>query len=250
MGKKRIIPCLDIKDGRVVKGISFEGLADIGDPLELAEYCDAEGADELVVLDISATVEGRATSADIFRQIASRIRIPLTVGGGIASIADIERMLALGAAKVSMGSAIFERPEFLGEAAESFGSKRLVAAIDASRNEETNSWEVCIRGGKVKTGRDVIEWAKEVERLGAGEILLTSMDADGHKTGYDLGLTGAVAEAVKIPIIASGGAGKKEDFLAVFTKTKASGALAASLFHRREIAIGELKSYLLKEGMG
>lgn len=241
---KRIIPCLDLKEGRVVKGVSFVNLKEAGDPVELAVRYEEEGADELVLLDISATTEGRKTALNTIEKVAQAINIPLTVGGGIKSLEDMKRVLQAGANKVSLNSAAISQPSLIQEGAESLGSQYLVVAIDAKFNPALGNWEVYTQGGKKGTGLDVVAWAQEVVKLGAGEILLTSMDCDGHKQGYDLGLTKAVCEAVSIPVIASGGAGSKEDFWEVFEKTGVSAALAASIFHYQETSIQNIKNYL------
>ncbi len=239
---RRIIPCLDINKGRVVKGVNFINLIDAGDPVENAKVYNSEGADELVFLDITATYEERNIMVDVAKRVAKEIFIPFTVGGGIRTLEDIRNLLKVGADKISINSAAVKNPEFLKEASKTFGSSTIVVAIDAKRSG--NSWNVFVSGGRIDTGIDAIEWAKKVEELGAGEILLTSMDRDGTKAGYDLELTEKIASSVNIPVIASGGAGKKEDFLDVFHKTKASAALAASLFHFRELSIGEIKNFL------
>lgn len=245
---KRIIPCLDVKDGRVVKGVNFAGLQDIADPVEQAAYYDREGADELVFLDISASAEGRQTLLDLVARTAEQLSIPLTVGGGIKSIDDIARILQAGAAKVSISTAAVLNPDLIREAAEIFGSRCLVVAIDAKRVDESR-WEVYTHGGSRPSGRDALAWARQVEELGAGEILLTSMDRDGTKAGYDLELTRAVAEAVSIPVIASGGAGKLEHLLEVLTQGKAAAALVASIFHYRQYTIAQAKEYLQTRGV-
>jgi len=244
---RRIIPCLDVHDGRVVKGVNFVNLRDAGDPVEAARAYDAAGADELVFLDITATFEARSILLEIVKKVAESVFIPFTVGGGVRSLEDARALLLAGADKVSVNSAAVKRPELITELAEHFGSQAVVLAIDAKR--KGNSWEVYVKGGREPTGLDAIEWAKEGERLGAGEILLTSMDKDGTKAGYDLDLTRAVAEAVSIPVIASGGAGTKEHFLEAFEKGKADAALAASVFHFGEIPVPELKRYLLEKGL-
>ncbi|MBN2122589.1 imidazole glycerol phosphate synthase subunit HisF [Candidatus Micrarchaeota archaeon] len=244
---KRIIPCLDVKERRVVKGINFVGLRDAGGPVELARVYYEEGADELVFLDISATTEGRRTMVDVAREVAQEIFIPFTIGGGIRSVENIGALLKAGADKVSLNSAAISNPALIGEAAEEFGSQAVVVAIDAKRNGER--WEVYSRSGTTNTALDAIEWAKKAASLGAGEILLTSIDRDGTKEGFNIALTRAVAEAVEVPVIASGGAGKMEDFLEAFRQTKASAALAASLFHYGEIRIGDLKKYLKENGV-
>jgi len=244
---RRIIPCLDVHDGRVVKGVNFINLRDAGDPVEAARAYDAAGADELVFLDITATYEARSIMLEIVKKVAESVFIPFTVGGGVRSLEDARELLLAGADKVSVNSAAVRRPELLTELAEHFGSQAVVLAIDAKRKGD--SWEVYVKGGREPTGLDAIEWAKEGERLGAGEILLTSMDKDGTKDGYDLELTRAVAEAVSIPVIASGGAGIREHFFEAFTEGKADAALAASVFHFGEIPIPELKAYLLEKGL-
>jgi len=244
---RRIIPCLDVHDGRVVKGVNFVNLRDAGDPVEAARAYDAAGADELVFLDITATFEARSILLEIVKKVAESVFIPFTVGGGVRSLEDARALLLAGADKVSVNSAAVKRPELIIELAEHFGSQAVVLAIDAKRKGD--SWEVYVKGGREPTGLDAIEWAREGERLGAGEILLTSMDKDGTKAGYDLDLTRAVAEAVSIPVIASGGAGTKEHFLEAFEKGKADAALAASVFHFGEIPVPELKRYLLEKGL-
>lgn len=246
---KRIIPCLDVKEGRVVKGVSFVNLRDAGDPVELAELYSEEGADELVFLDISASHEGRQTMVEVIRQTAAKVTIPFTVGGGINSVEDMRRVLRAGADKVSMNTSAVNRPELVREGAEVFGSQCVVVAIDAKWNEEQQKWEVYTHGGRTATGLDAVEWARRVEQLGAGEILLTSMNTDGHKDGFDVKLTRAISEAVGIPVIASGGAGNAEHFLEAFTEGKADAGLAASIFHYKEVSIGEVKSYLKEKGV-
>lgn len=247
MYAKRIIPCLDVKNGRVVKGMSFVNLVDAGDPVECAIQYDKQGADELVFLDITASSDSRSIVVDMVKRVADSIFIPFTVGGGIRSVDDFNEILRAGADKVSVNSAAIKRPELINEAAQKFGSQCVVAAIDAKR--EGDSWEVYINGGRVPMGIDAIEWAVECERRGAGEILLTSMDEDGQKKGYDLALTSAVSERVNIPVIASGGAGALEHFYDAFTEGKADAVLAASLFHFGEIPIPELKAYLRDKGI-
>lgn len=242
MYAKRIIPCLDVKNGRVVKGMSFVNLVDAGDPVECAKQYDKQGADELVFLDITASSDSRNIVTDMVRRVADSIFIPFTVGGGIRSVDDFNEILRAGADKVSVNSAAIKRPELINEASQKFGSQCVVVAIDAKRKGE--SWEVYINGGRVPMGIDAVEWAVECERRGAGEILLTSMDEDGQKKGYDLALTRAVSEKVNIPVIASGGAGALEHFYDAFTEGKADAVLAASLFHFGEIPIPELKKYL------
>jgi len=244
---RRIIPCLDVHAGRVVKGVNFVNLRDAGDPVEAARAYDAAGADELVFLDITATFEARAIMLDIVKRVAESVFIPFTVGGGVRSLDDARALLLAGADKVSVNSAAVRRPELISELARHFGSQAVVLAIDAKQKGDT--WEVYVKGGREPTGLDAVEWAREGERLGAGEILLTSMDKDGTKEGYDLALTRAVAEAVGIPVIASGGAGRIEHFLEAFTEARADAALAASVFHFGEIPIPELKRYLADQGV-
>lgn len=247
MYAKRIIPCLDVKNGRVVKGMSFVNLVDAGDPVECAIQYDKEGADELVFLDITASSDARNIVTDMVKRVADCIFIPFTVGGGIRSVDDFNEILRAGADKVSVNSAAIKRPELIREASQKFGSQCVVAAIDAKRKGE--SWEVYLNGGRVPTGLDAIEWAVKCEKLGAGEILLTSMDEDGQKKGYDIALTKAVSERVNIPVIASGGAGALEHFYDALTEGKADAVLAASLFHFGEIPIPELKTYLRNKGI-
>lgn len=244
MHAKRIIPCLDVSGGRVVKGVNFVNLIDAGDPVECARIYDEAGADELVFLDITASSDARETVVDMVERVAKTVFIPFTVGGGIRTVEDFRKILNAGADKVSVNSAAIKRPELISEAAEKFGSQCVVCAIDAKRKSDNTGWEVYLNGGRVNTGIDAIEWAKEVERLGAGEILLTSMDCDGTKAGYDNFLTSIVSENAGIPVIASGGAGTLEHFYDAFTKGKADAVLAASLFHFKEIEILELKNYL------
>lgn len=246
---KRIIPCLDVKDGRVVKGVNFVNLRDAGDPVELAALYDREGADELVFLDISASVEGRATMVEVVRQTAGEIAIPFTVGGGISTPEDMKRILRAGADKIGINTAAINNPQLILEGARRFGSQCIVVAIDAKYNEAFGEWEVYTHGGRKPTGIRALTWAKEAERLGAGEILLTSMDADGTKDGFDLALTSAVCDLLSIPVIASGGAGQKEHFYDVFTKGKADAGLAATIFHYKEIAINDLKADLKQKGV-
>jgi len=246
---KRIIPCLDVKDGRVVKGVNFVNLKEAGDPLELALYYDQCGADELVLLDISAGQEGRKTGLKIVQKIAENITIPLIVGGGINSLDDIKSVLQAGVAKVSLNTAAVLNPEFIKKAGQVFGSQRILIAIDAKFNSSWGTWEVYTHGGTRPTGRKVLEWAKEVEELGAGELLLTSMDCDGRKEGFDLPLFQEVCTLVNLPVIASGGAGSQEHFLDLFLQTKASAALAASIFHYRETSIQEIKASLKAKGV-
>ncbi len=247
MYAKRIIPCLDVKNGRVVKGMSFVNLVDAGDPVECAKQYDREGADELVFLDITASSDARGIVVDMVRRVADTIFIPFTVGGGIRSVDDFNEILRAGADKVSVNSAAIKRPELINEASQKFGSQCVVVAIDAKRKGD--SWEVYINGGRVPMGIDAVEWAVECEKRGAGEILLTSMDEDGQKKGYDLALTRAVSERVNIPVIASGGAGALEHFYDAFTEGKADAVLAASLFHFGEIPIPKLKQYLDEKGI-
>lgn len=247
MYAKRIIPCLDVKNGRVVKGVSFVNLRDAGDPVECAAQYNKVDADELVLLDITATHEGRSTMIDIVERVASTIFIPFTVGGGIRELDDFTAMLRAGADKVSVNSAAVRNPSLIEQAAYKFGSQCVVCAIDAKRRG--NSWEVYLNGGRIPTGIDALEWAKEAENRGAGEILLTSMDCDGQKNGYDNELTRAVSERVGIPVIASGGAGALEHFYDAFTEGSADAVLAASLFHFNEISIPELKAYLSGRGV-
>lgn len=247
MLSKRIIPCLDVHDGRVVKGVNFVNLRDAGDPVEQAAVYDREGADELVFLDIGASHEGRNTILDMVRRVADTIFIPFCVGGGIRTVEDIRATLLAGADKVSINSSAVKTPDLINAGAWAFGSQCIVVAIDPKRVD--GRWIVHINGGRVSTGLDAIEWAQECERRGAGEILLTSMDKDGTKSGYDLELTRTIAEAVSIPVIASGGAGKADDFYDALTLGKADAALAASLFHFNELRVGDLKSYLSGRGV-
>jgi cyclase len=244
---KRIIPCLDVKDGRVVKGVRFVDLRDAGDPVEAAVAYDAQGADELVFLDITASHEDRAIMLDVVRRTAEGVYMPLTVGGGVRSVEDVRRLLRAGADKVSLNTAALERPAVIREAAERFGSQCIVVAIDARK--DADHWTVFTHGGRRPTGRDAVAWAQEAVTLGAGEILLTSMDRDGTKDGYDLELTRAVADAVTVPVIASGGAGTLEHFREAFTEADASAALAASLFHFGTYTIAEVKRYLAERGV-
>jgi imidazole glycerol-phosphate synthase subunit HisF len=246
---KRIIPCLDIKDGRVVKGVNFVNLRDAGDPVEQARLYDEQGADELVFLDISATHEGRKTTLDLVCRVADTVFMPLTVGGGIREVDDIRNLLIAGADKVSVNSAAVKRPELLSEGAARFGAQCIVLAIDARRRVNDGGWEVFINGGRMPTGIDAVEWAIRGVELGAGEILLTSMDADGTLSGYDLKLTRTIAEAVTVPVIASGGAGTPLHFAEVLTEGKADAALAASLFHDGRLKIAELKKVLQTQGI-
>ncbi len=245
---KRIIPCLDIDRGRVVKGVNFVNLVDAGDPVEVAKAYDAIGADEIVFLDITASSDNRATAVDILSRASEQVFIPLTVGGGIRTAEDFRRMLAAGADKIAVNSAAIKNPSLITEAALKFGSQCVVLAVDAKRNGR-GSWDVYLNGGRVNTGLDAIEWAAAAEKAGAGEVLLTSMDCDGTKAGYDVELTRRVAEAVNIPVIASGGAGTMQHFADVLTRGKADAALAASLFHFGEMDMGELKTYLAGQGI-
>ena len=244
MFTKRIIPCLDVHEGRVVKGINFVNLKDAGDPVEVAAAYDKAGADELVFLDITASSDGRNTTVDLVRKVAERLFIPFTVGGGIRTVDDFKALLREGADKISVNSAAIMNPTLISEAADKFGSQCVVVAIDAKRREDGSGWSVYKNGGRVDMYMDAIEWAMKAEKLGAGEILLTSMDCDGNKSGYDIELTRMVAEHVSIPVIASGGAGDKQDFYDVFVEGKADAALAASLFHYKELDIMDLKYYL------
>jgi cyclase len=244
---KRIIPCLDVDKGRVVKGVKFQNLRDAGDPVEVAKGYEEQSADELVFLDITASAEERKIMIEVVQRVAETIFIPFTVGGGVSSLEDIRRLLSAGADKVSINTAAVKNPQLIYESAKRFGSQCIVVAIDAKRSER--GWEVYIHGGRTPTGLDAVEWAKRVESLGAGEILLTSMDADGTKKGYDIELCRTVASAVSIPVIASGGAGTMEHFYEVFTQTNVDAALAASLFHFREVSIPELKAYLKNKGV-
>lgn len=246
---KRIIPCLDVKDGRVVKGIQFVQLRDAGDPVELARIYDEQGADELVFLDISASVEGRKTMVEVVKAVASELAIPFTVGGGINSLEDMKKILRAGADKVSLNTAAVQNPELIREGADFFGSQCIVVAIDAKYDSEIGTWRVYTHGGRKPTEKKVIDWAREAMELGAGEILLTSMDSDGEKNGFDLSLTMAVSEAVTIPVIASGGAGNAEHFAEAFLEGKADAALAASIFHYKETSVQEVKSYLREKGL-
>ncbi|MDT3427339.1 cyclase [Paenibacillus forsythiae] len=246
---KRIIPCLDVKDGRVVKGVNFVNLRDAGDPVELAAIYDREGADELVFLDISASVEGRATMVEVVRRTAGEISIPFTVGGGISAPEHMKTILRAGADKIGINTAAVNNPQLILEGARRFGSQCIVVAVDAKYNENWGEWEVYTHGGRKPSGIKALEWVKEAERLGAGEILLTSMDADGTKDGFDIKLTSAVSDLVDIPVIASGGAGKIEHFYDVFTAGKADAGLAATIFHYKEIGIGDLKADLKQKGV-
>ncbi len=241
---KRIIPCLDVKDGRVVKGVSFVNLRDAGDPVEQARVYDAEGADELVFLDITASHESRDIVLDMVRAVAESVFIPFTVGGGVRTVEDMRAILLAGADKVSINSAAVKTPQLISDGAQQFGSQCVVVAIDAKRKDDGGGWEVYVHGGRVPTGLDAVAWAAEVASLGAGEILLTSMDSDGTQAGYDVELTRAVAEAVPIPVIASGGAGNLDHFHDALVHGWADAALAASLFHYRQLSIGQVKTHL------
>lgn len=246
---KRIIPCLDVKDGRVVKGINFVELRDAGDPVSVGEAYSKAGADELVFLDITATSDARQTVVDMVRKVAERVFIPFTVGGGIRTVDDMKAILREGADKCAVNSAAINRPEFISEGADKFGSQCVVVAIDARKREDGSGWNVFKNGGRIDTGLDAVEWARKAYELGAGEILLTSMDGDGTKAGYDIELTRAIADQVGIPVIASGGAGTKEHFYEALTKGGADAALAASLFHYKELEILEVKEYLRSKGV-
>ena len=243
MGAKKIVPCLDFKDGKVVKGVNFVGIKEVGDPVECAKDYEAQGADELVFLDISATNEGRKTMVESAKKVAEVVKIPFTVGGGIASVEDAKAILDAGADKVSINSAAVKNPDLINEIAKTFGSEKLVVAIDIKK-KENGDYTVVVKGGTVDAGLELVEWAKEVERRGAGAILLTSMDADGTKDGYDIPSLKAVCDAVNIPVTASGGCGKLEDFAEAFEKTTADAALAASMFHFKEVTVKEVKEYL------
>ena len=249
MFTKRIIPCLDVKNGRVVKGVNFVDLKDAGDPVEIAAAYDKAGADELVFLDITATSDARETVVEMVRKVADKVFIPFTVGGGIRTVEDFRTLLREGADKISINSAAINSPRLISDAADKFGSHCAVGAIDARKREDGKGWNVYKNGGRIDTGLDAIEWAREADKLGAGEILLTSMDCDGTKAGYDIELTRWIAENVSIPVIASGGAGTKEHFYEALTKGKADAALAASLFHYKELEIADLKDYLAERGV-
>jgi len=247
---KRIIPCLDVNKGRVVKGVNFVNLKDAGAPVKNAQFYEKQGADELVFLDITASHQRRSTTVDLAAKTAKVVFMPFTVGGGVRDISGIRELLLAGAEKVSLNTAAIKNPQLISQASKVFGKQCIVVAIDAKRCfKSKNSWEVYINGGRIATGLDVVKWAKKAEKLGAGEILLTSMDRDGTKDGFDLALTKAVSEAVKIPVIASGGAGELKHFFEVFTKTKATAALAASIFHYRQLRIKDIKDYLRKKGV-
>ncbi|GED18726.1 imidazole glycerol phosphate synthase subunit HisF [Kurthia gibsonii] len=246
---KRIIPCLDVKDGRVVKGVQFVSLRDAGDPVELATFYNEQGADELVFLDISATHEGRETMEDVVRQTAATLSIPFTVGGGIRTLEDMKRMLRAGADKVSLNSAALQNPEIIEEGARYFGSQCIVVAIDAKWSEQDNTWMVFTHGGRNRLDVEAVAWAKQAVALGAGELLVTSMDSDGEKKGFDLELMKAIRKEVNVPIIASGGAGNAEHFYTVLENADADAALAASIFHYKETSVEEVKSYLKNKGV-
>lgn len=249
MYAKRIIPCLDVHNGRVVKGVNFVNLRDAGDPVEIAKAYNAAGADELVFLDITATHEARSTVSELARRVAETVFIPFTIGGGIKSVEDFRSLLKEGADKISINSSAIRSPRLISDAADKFGRQCVVVAIDAKRRADNSGWNVYVNGGRIDTGLDALEWAAEADRMGAGEILLTSMDCDGTKTGYDIELTKAVSEAVSVPVIASGGAGTPEHFKDALTAGKADAALAASLFHFKEIEINDLKRYLRAENV-
>lgn len=249
MFTKRIIPCLDVKDGRVVKGINFVDLKDAGDPVEVAKAYDAAGADEVVFLDITASSDQRNTVVDMVRRVAENVFIPFTVGGGIRSVEDFKILLREGADKISVNSAAIDNPKLISDAAEKFGSQCVVVAIDAKKRADDSGWNIYKHGGRIDVGIDAVEWAKKAASLGAGEILLTSMDCDGTKAGYDIDLTRAISSVVSIPVIASGGAGTKEHFYEALTAGGADAALAASLFHYKELEIMELKKYLFEKGV-
>lgn len=246
---KRIIPCLDVKDGKVVKGINFVGLKEVGDPVELAKKYYVQGADELVFLDITATHEGRETMVNVVKQVASSIYMPFTVGGGLKTIEDIKRILRAGADKVSLNSAAVKDPDLIYQGAKIFGNQCIVLAVDAKAREDQSGWNVVIHGGRIDTGIDLLEWIQKGVLLGAGEILLTSMDTDGVKKGYDVKMLEAVRKITNVPVIASGGCGALEDFYEVFEKDVADAALAASLFHYDELSVQDVKSYLQKKGI-
>ncbi len=249
MHTKRVIPCLDVKDGRVVKGINFVNFRDAGDPAEVAAAYDKAGADEVVFLDITASADSRATQLEWVREVASKVFIPFTVGGGIRTVDDFKAILREGADKISINSAAIMNPQLISDAADKFGSQCVVVAIDAKKREDGSGWNIYKNGGRVDMGMDAVEWAIKAEKMGAGEILLTSMDGDGTKEGYDIALTKAIAESVSIPVIASGGAGKLEHFYDALVDAKAEAVLAASLFHYKELEIREVKEYLRSKGV-
>lgn len=246
---KRIIPCLDVHEGRVVKGVNFVNIRDAGDPVEVAAIYDKAGADELVFLDITASAHARGIILDVVSRVAEQVFIPFTVGGGIRTCEDFREILKAGADKISVNSAALKNPKLISDAARRFGSQCVVVAIDAKRKPDKSGWEVYLNGGRVNTGKDAVEWAIEAEKLGAGEVLLTSMDCDGTKNGYDIELTRMVSESIRIPVIASGGAGTMEHFYEALDVGKADAVLAASLFHYREMEIGDLKKYLKEKGI-
>lgn len=246
---KRIIPCLDVKDGKVVKGVNFVGLKDVGDPVQLARKYYEQGADELVFLDITATHEHRDTMVNVVKQVAKEIYMPFTVGGGIRTIEDVRKMLRAGADKVSVNSAAVKNPELIAQGARQFGNQCMVLAVDGKRREDGTGWNVFVHGGRIDTGMDALEWIKQGVKLGAGEILLTSMDADGTKAGYDLDFCQAVRQAVPVPVIASGGCGSLQHFYDVFDQEAADAALAASLFHFDELSVQDVKEYLNQKGI-
>ncbi len=249
MHTKRIIPCLDVNNGRVVKGVNFVNLQDAGDPVEIAAAYDKAGADEVVFLDITASSDSRNTVVDMVRKVAEKVFIPFTVGGGIRTVEDFKLLLREGADKISINSSAINNPKLISDAADKFGSQCVVVAIDARRRADGNGWTIYKNGGRIDTGLDAVEWAMKADRLGAGEILLTSMDCDGTKAGYDCELTAMIADNVSVPVIASGGAGNKEHFYEALTKGKADAALAASLFHYKELEIMDLKRYLAERGI-
>ena len=249
MVTKRIIPCLDVNNGRVVKGINFVNLRDAGDPVEVAAAYDKAGADEVVFLDITASSDNRGTVVDMVRKVAEKVFIPFTVGGGIRTVDDFKVLLREGADKISINSSAINTPELISNAADKFGSQCVVVAIDARRRADGSGWNIYKNGGRIDVGMDAVEWAMQADKLGAGEILLTSMDCDGTKAGYDIELTRMIAENVSIPVIASGGAGTKEHFYEALTEGKADAALAASLFHYKELEIMDLKNYLAEQGV-
>ncbi|MDD5602953.1 MAG: imidazole glycerol phosphate synthase subunit HisF [Eubacteriales bacterium] len=249
MLSKRIIPCMDILNGRVVKGVNFVNIRDAGDPVEIAEIYNKAGADELTFLDITASSDAREIIADVVARVAEKVFIPFTVGGGIRTIEDFRKILKAGADKISINTAAVKRPELITEAAEKFGRQCVVVAVDVKKKSDEEAWEVFINGGRINTGMDALKWCEKADRLGAGEILLTSMDRDGTKSGYDTAITRKVSEAVSIPVIASGGAGTMEHFYDVLSEGRADAALAASLFHFREIEIIGLKKYLKERGI-
>lgn len=249
MHTKRIIPCLDVHNGRVVKGVNFVDLKDAGDPVQIAEAYDQAGADEIVFLDITASSDARKTVIDMVRKVAEKVFIPFTVGGGIRTVEDFKEILREGADKISINSSAIQNPNLISEAADKFGSQCVVVAIDARRREDGSGWNIYKNGGRVDVGIDAVEWAMKADKLGAGEILLTSMDCDGMKMGYDLELIRLIAENVSIPVIASGGAGSEEHFLEALTTGRADAALAASLFHYKELEIQKLKNYLKEKGV-